>query len=412
MSAGISDRIITDFLREGWGSNPFDRTLDLARSDAAELARFVVTGIDRIPNGGTFLDAACSYLTREGFGDAVHHAFDALSRNAKNEAAQSVIAYASLQAPRILAPYLGLCWQLAPNRGSYYQHWPWRGADDTEVARLRALTSTEPEAWECLLEAGRREDVRAAVNALCAPRALSESAWFHEVGLDATDDELRPLHSDSPLHLVFPIGYLPERERPHGGGGRPHPTWSTRTNVVADTAFGGQLASSCAHCAEPLHRLLDIPVGALPAARSALTLATCLSCVGWADHVLYLAHDAAGAPVALGGAGSPSKPEFPMHPLRATRVELVRADERWRRQDWALSNSRENLHRVGGAPTWIQGAEYPDCFNCRKPMPFVAQLDSELPTLDGEELMWGSGGICYAFFCAECRISATLWQCT
>jgi hypothetical protein len=39
-------------------------------------------------------------------------------------------------------------------------------------------------------------------------------------------------------------------------------------------------------------------------------------------------------------------------------------------------------------------------------------LDSDLPTEDGREWHWGSGGICYVFWCNACRISATTWQCT
>ncbi|RJG26900.1 hypothetical protein DQX05_02445 [Paenibacillus thiaminolyticus] len=40
------------------------------------------------------------------------------------------------------------------------------------------------------------------------------------------------------------------------------------------------------------------------------------------------------------------------------------------------------------------------------------QLDSELPLADGQEWMWGSGGIGYLFWCDRCKVSGHLWQCT
>jgi hypothetical protein len=45
-------------------------------------------------------------------------------------------------------------------------------------------------------------------------------------------------------------------------------------------------------------------------------------------------------------------------------------------------------------------------------MRFAMQLDSELPQVDGGEWLWGSGGANYTFWCAPCRTSAHLWQCT
>ena len=96
--------------------------------------------------------------------------------------------------------------------------------------------------------------------------------------------------------------------------------------------------------------------------------------------------------------------------LRRAQVQLVKTPTRWQRQDWGLANSRENLNRIGGAPTWIQGADYPTCSECNAPMRFVLQLDSELPTVDGGPFSWGSGGIGYVFWCAPCRVSALSYQ--
>lgn len=46
-------------------------------------------------------------------------------------------------------------------------------------------------------------------------------------------------------------------------------------------------------------------------------------------------------------------------------------------------------------PTWIQGAQIPQCQICGCKMSFLMQLDSQLPDTNGGELYFGSGGILY-----------------
>ena len=86
------------------------------------------------------------------------------------------------------------------------------------------------------------------------------------------------------------------------------------------------------------------------------------------------------------------------------------------KQDWGLSNGRQNLHRIGGHPCWIQSAEYLECPLCENTMSFLFQLDSDLltkaPGSESREFLWGSGGICYAQWCDHCKVSEYLWQCT
>ena len=94
------------------------------------------------------------------------------------------------------------------------------------------------------------------------------------------------------------------------------------------------------------------------------------------------------------------------------QVHLVETPARWRWQSWGASNGRENLHRVGGFPSWIQSAEHPACPGCEARMHFLMQMDSDLPTADGRGWLWGSGGMGYVFWCDGCKISGLFWQCT
>jgi hypothetical protein len=69
---------------------------------------------------------------------------------------------------------------------------------------------------------------------------------------------------------------------------------------------------------------------------------------------------------------------------------------------WGLSNDRENLHRVGGEPTWIQNADYPSCPGCTRTMSAAGQI----AVAD----LWNFEGICYLLWCDPCAISAVVYQ--
>ena len=146
-----------------------------------------------------------------------------------------------------------------------------------------------------------------------------------------------------------------------------------------------------------------------------LSLEVCLSCLGWEAERLFYAHDESGVPRPIGDETT-RKPQFPVGNLFSTQVKLAATGRRWRWQNWGLTNGRENLHRVGGHPTWIQSADYPKCPQCGVTMQFLMQLDSNLPIDYGEgrrgEWLWGSGGIGYVCWCDACRVSGFAWQCT
>ncbi|HEX5102509.1 MAG TPA: DUF1963 domain-containing protein [Pirellulaceae bacterium] len=242
------------------------------------------------------------------------------------------------------------------------------------------------------------------------PESLTVNSYLHEVGFEATSNGLRQLYADGPRHLIFADGYLDER-----AGWQDHPTWHLPENAPATQIdIGGDGNTNCGHCGGRTHRLVRFAhVDHLPFVMGveSLSIETCLSCLGWEDpRVMFYRHSDNGLPTCLAEHGGP--PQFPAVALQQTTVQMVDMGPRWHWQYWGATNSVENLHRIGGHPTWIQSAEYPQCPGCHSTMCFLLQLDSNLPTMDEGDWLWGSGGIVYVFWCTACRISAMLWQCT
>ncbi|HEY4251644.1 MAG TPA: hypothetical protein VGM87_10600 [Roseomonas sp.] len=102
--------------------------------------------------------------------------------------------------------------------------------------------------------------------------------------------------------------------------------------------------------------------------------------------------------------------------VRATRhgarIEQVQASGYGAaREDWAQRHSgrrREVLGQIGGEAEWLQGDATPSCDHCKKPMRFLAQLETGP---DHRTEMNFAGGCGYVFEC-DCPGGSAkfLWQ--
>src|SRR5690242_1077187 len=118
--------LIKDFGKHGWRStpDPMTRTMAIVESSPDEVVRLCRETLVHIPKGGTFLDAALSFLPDQSWPDVISDALAALRSGRGNEAAESVIGYASLQCPQWLHPHLPEIFALRPNEDTYYEAWP------------------------------------------------------------------------------------------------------------------------------------------------------------------------------------------------------------------------------------------------------------------------------------------------
>lgn len=210
------------------------------------------------------------------------------------------------------------------------------------------------------------------------------------------------------LHLIFDRDATKPRF--------PHPTQGPANAALPRLRFGGACESRCGFCHQPLHHLLTFEANAIANQPKRIVLATCLSCLGWeqplGEYTLSFRHDANGLPDPIAKIETPLTPQFPARAFRELEVGLMDAGPRFAFQNWGNSNHSQNLHRIGGEPTWVQSDETLACPSCTMPMRFLLQLDSNLPQEDGHEFLWGSGGVLYVQFCDACTVSSMFWQCT
>jgi hypothetical protein len=416
-----AQELVEEFVAKGWKSNPFDKLVPLLANQREQALPLALMIIERVPKGGTFFDLLLSHLTETEFGKAIEVAVERLG-SGPAEVLNSVFAYGALQFPGLLTPHLRALFTYCPNAGTYYEQWPWRGADEAEIRRLQEIVTigADPadgqKAWNCLVETRRPDCLKFVAEHL--PPGFDDGNDFaasaRSAGFDTECWPPRKLHSEASYHLIFPVDYFDDSRLPAWIAHSTHPSWTLKGITGSRADFGGVSRERCGVCGGPLHRMIRLDHGEsiLGIRLPQVELCTCLSCLGWEAPDLFFSHDPSGIPTPWAPLTTFRKPQFPAVPLKAAAVAVIRSPPRWQFQDWALSNSRENLNRVGGSPCWIQGAQYPTCPQCGELMRFIAQLDSDIPTSSGGEWLWGSGGIGYFFWCDPCVISGSLWQCT
>lgn len=249
--------------------------------------------------------------------------------------------------------------------------------------------------------------------------AMRAADPYFELGSESRAGErslvLLPAH-----HLVLPEEAVTARALYAVSLPTRTPTWAPRGEPVGTAAIGGEAPGECATCGGPLHVLLEL--SALPALGEVelpSLLVTCgrFDCL-WGEQ--FFEHRDAGPPRSLAraprveaGSGDPWS-SMPTHPLPSAlpvmKVAVHRTPARWQFQDWAQANDMQNLNRLGGEGTWIQGARHPECPGCGLTMPLLAQFDGATPFVEGPG--WGAftEGILYCYWCVDCRVSATATQ--
>lgn len=235
---------------------------------------------------------------------------------------------------------------------------------DESVVRLFASWQMNPPSWRSKLHV--------------APADYSyEAGW-----------EVSPSGNRRDLYLSSAIALVPTTSS------------ATPSGVAVATATPG----TCKWCGGPLTCLLRTG-GAVDAGFVRIALpqqvVTCAQCTCY-NHV-FMRLDAMGTPSWHEANRRPTfLPDEAGQPLLAT-VQLTPGHTRG-----ALHAScafpPTTISQLGGAPGWVQDAEYPRCPDCLATMPFVGQISPEEVLGSPEE------GTYYLFWCAGCRVTATGYQ--
>lgn len=375
-----------------------------------DLATLVEMFLDEKEDETTIIEACLSFITEKDFKRLLIKAIGIIQKE-ENDIAVSIIDYCALQFPEMFIPYLEEFVYLIPSRGDYNARWMWRKAQASHIEKLERIirmSNSFPEqknAWECLTNIDSIEGIK-AVKRIVKDKVIDIDLGLESLflGYELLPNGISELNiSKYPFHILFPQDYFKNSNKNW------HPSWGEK-NDNFDIRFGGVIESKCGCCGRELCHLIQVPKATFGLEHD-LTLATCLSCLGWEKNILFYKHDFEGNPKDINSGGALIIPEYPSMALLECNIKIERTPNRWIYQDWGMSNGRENLNRLGGKPSWIQYPEYLECPECKRTLNFLGQLDSNLPTQD-REFLWGSGGIGYMHYCIKCSISGIYWQCT
>lgn len=412
--------LLDSFARDGW-SNGFLADFHALLAEApGEVPALVMDGLGRGLRDAHFLGEAVAHLPTEALPAVVERALAALPDPDGRETAEDVLAHVALQFPRVLHPHLARLFDEGVNAEAYYHASPWRESGELHHPHLLGVIGGGGEeghrALQCLLET-RTPDAFAALsrNAHLLQYG-SEADYLLGVGHEALPSgpdarEWRRLYPEASYHLRFPDGYRDGLD-PQVQHRDQHPTWHLDADGARPQRFGGDGECVCGICAHPTQRLIvldPVPPG-LGVTMARLTLEACLRCVETNEEMEYV-HNAEGRPSPHRYQRPGDEPDAEYVAPLAAEVRLAPTPARWFWQDWAIANDRENLSRLGGYPSWIQGADYPHCPECLRFMTFLVQLDATLPSGDGTEPVCYEGAY-YGFWCDGCRVSSFKWQVT
>lgn len=332
----------------------------------------------------------------------------------RSSPALRAIEDAAVEEPGALRPFLLQLYGVASIRNRLLE--AWRAADDVAISQLFSLAGSadDKEARDAIraLTYTRRPDVLKRLAPIPGEKYKRPSGlgFAHEVGCEQTEAGLRALHQEAVLHLTFPPEIVKSARLRDTS-----PSWSGFAPDRPAFRFGGRGQAPCGRCGQPIDHLVTFDP--IPAAAGIsgdrITLCVCLSCVyeqngengcRTREQGAFFRHDGAGRPTAMDVEEEPERPTYPSAPFVETKVQLVDHGPRYRIQPWGRGPGG-NLFRVGGDPSWVQGAAYQKCPSCARTMTFAMQLDSGLPTTDGKRYDWANGGMAYVSWCDACRIS-------
>ena len=409
-----SEKLILDFKKDGWNiPNLYERLFELT-DNSQDIYSFCKYFLNNFEKGSTIFNDSLSYIEKEQFAELIVLALDILKRQQKNENAEEVIKYASLQFPELLHEHLELIF----NESAFCSDYPWRNLSPEKSAFYKSkLQNSETsktdkqKLFSCLLETRDMETVKFAfqfaLNTNLFDREDILIYYLEAVGFTIRNGEIESYCPNPTYHFCFPKKYFSD-DTPIHLSKEQHPTWKLKS-AEHKYKFGGLIEANENNPFTHIITFDPIPSNIKISGLERLTLGMHINEMNEFGPIFYR-HDSFGNPQKIGE--TKKIKIYTDLPIKETKISFSETPKRWTLQSWGSSNSRENLFRLGGEPTWIQDAEVLTCPICNEKMDFLMQLDTNLPNVENGEVYFGSGGICYAFWCDKSKVSGYLMQCT
>jgi len=409
-----SEKLILDFKKDGWNiPNLYERLFELT-DNSQDIYSFCKYFLNNFEKGSTIFNDSLSYIEKEQFAELIVLALDILKRQQKNENAEEVIKYASLQFPELLHEHLELIF----NESAFCSDYPWRNLSPEKSAFYKSkLQNSETsktdkqKLFSCLLETRDMETVKFAfqfaLNTNLFDREDILIYYLEAVGFTIRNGEIESYCPNPTYHFCFPKKYFSD-DTPIHLSKEQHPTWKLKS-AEHKYKFGGLIEANENNPFTHIITFDPISSNIKISGLKRLTLGMHINEMNEFGPIFYR-HDSFGNPQKIGE--TKKIKIYTDLPIKETKISFSETPKRWTLQSWGSSNSRENLFRLGGEPTWIQDAEVLTCPICNEKMDFLMQLDTNLPNVENGEVYFGSGGICYAFWCDKSKVSGYLMQCT
>ncbi|MFC3809396.1 hypothetical protein [Lacihabitans lacunae] len=413
-----AEKFWLDFRERGmYTERIYERLFELA-SNPIEIYSFTKAYLENYHSGSTLFDASLSYISKGQFEELLEIALVILKKR-ENELAQSVIYYAILQFPELMTENLNEVLELYNEK---YYNWsitPGRNFEEIQIEKLLAkflrtdISKIEKQKiFEVLIQTRNLPSIEIAFK-YALENNLFESLYPMEdlithiecVGLTMKENTIVSYCPNIAYHFVFPKNYFSKNEPIWLDNKSEHPTWKFKASTKS-FKFGGYLEKDLKN---PFYHIITfdiIPEGIKVTNLKMLTLGLHINLLNEQFGPFFYTHDAYGKPSLINNGINYEIKYFDDDEYKEREVAFAQTPSRWRIQDWGMANSRENLFRLGGEPTAIQSPEVLICPNCKGKMDFFMQLDT------GGDFFWGTGGICYIYWCDKDKVSGYCFQCT
>lgn len=412
--------LIEDFNQQGWKApNLYERLFEFIGNAEATFTfcRLFLTNFEK---GATIFNDSLSYIEKAQFSELIVHSLNILKHQA-NENAEAVIEYASLQFPELLHQYLALIFELKANESAFYAEYPWRNLSAEQikpfVLKMESHTtslSDKRRLYRCLIETRDLDTLNFAYqfafeHNIFEREDLEDYLTYdlESVGFTFKNGKIKSYCPNPVYHFKFPEKYFCDN-RPIHINKKQHPTWRLTPNDKK-YEFGGLIQNDKDNPFVHLITFEKIPNGLNIKQLKNLTLGMHIRELNEYSEIFYQ-HNDRGEPAKIGN--TQIIENYPDLAIKNTKICFAETPNRWTYQSWGSSNGRENLFRLGGEPIWIQSAQVLTCPICNEKMDFLMQLDTDLPDIENGEVYFGSGGICYVFWCDQSKVSGYLVQCT